>query len=131
MKAKKKTSVGGEWAKKGVDYSNGDVVKIVNGGSIVSGDYGDRHVFSIRTKNGEKNQTFNQTSMNACIDAFGEETEEWIGKDVKVTIVKQNVSGKFIDVVYLAHPDWELGENGFYNPSGDKPVIDLDEKVPF
>jgi hypothetical protein len=75
MKANKKASVGGEWAKKGVDIASGDVVKILNGGTIVSGDFGDRHVFSIQTKNGPKNQTFNQTSMNACIDAFGDETE--------------------------------------------------------
>ena len=58
--------------------------------------------------------------MNACIDAFGDETDVWVGKDVRITIVKQNVSGKFVDVVYLAHPDWELGENGFFNPNGDE-----------
>lgn len=135
MKAQKKVSVGGEWAKKGVDIMNGDVVRILNSGTVVTGDYGDRSVFQIRTKNGEKNQTFNQTSMNACIDAFGDETENWVGKDAKVTIVKQNVSGKFIDVVYLAHPEWELGENGFFNPNADeKPPLDKEvkaEDIPF
>lgn len=119
MKATKKTSVGGEWAKKGVDFASGEIVTVLNSGAIVSGDYGDRHVFSIKTKNGPKNQTFNQTSMNAGIDAYGEETDNWKDKEFRITIVKQNVSGKFIDVVYLAHPDWELGENGFYNPLAD------------
>jgi hypothetical protein len=129
MKANKKTSVGGEWAKKGVDFVSGDVVKVLNPGTIVSGDYGDRHVFSIQTKDGPKNQTFNQTSMNAGIDAYGDETDSWVDKDFRITIVKQNVSGKFVDVVYLAHPDWELGENGFYNPVADTQV--KTEELPF
>ena len=64
MKANKKTSLGGEWAKKGVDIKSGDVVTITNARTMVSGDYGDRPVFSVRTKNGEKNQTFNKPDLN-------------------------------------------------------------------
>jgi|SRR3990167_7336278 len=128
MKVSKKTTIAGAWAKKGEDIVNGDVITIVNGGSIVSGDYGDREVFNVATKNGQKNLAFNQTSMNACIDAFGDDTEKWIGQKVKITIIKQNVAGKFIDVVYIAHPGWELGENGFANLNEQK----IEEKdLPF
>lgn len=125
MKVTKKISIGGEWVKKGVDIIDGDIVKILDAGLVVSGDYGDREVFSIETKNGAKNTSFNQTSMNACIDAFGDDTEKWVGKNVKATIVKQNVAGKFIDVLYLAASQWKLGENGFYNPNNTE-MDDLD-----
>ena len=124
MKILKKTSVGGEWVKKGVDIKDGDETVILNEGSIVPGDYGDRHVFKIKTKNGEKNVSFNQTSLNACFESFGEESEHWVGKQVKVTIVKQNVAGKFVDVAYLAPPDWVLGEDGFVPPGGNSGSIE-------
>ena len=133
MKVTKKTTIAGAWAKKGVDIVNGDVITITNEGAIVSGDYGDREAFGVATKNGQKNLAFNQTSMNACIDAFGDATEKWVGQHVKTTIVKQNVAGKFIDVVYVSHPDWELGENGFFNPNAQKVGEDVVkvEDLPF
>ncbi len=28
----------------------------------------------------------NNTSFNACLDLFGDETEKWIGKTVEITI---------------------------------------------
>ena len=127
----KKTTVGGQWVKKGEDIKNGDKVKVLNDGSVVTGEYGERQVFKIETRNGERNATFNQTSVNACVDAFGEDTSKWVGKEVKATIVKQNVAGKFIDVVYFSHPDWEMGEYGFTNPDADKTGDIQSEDLPF
>jgi len=128
MKVQKRVSIQGEWAKVKEDINEGDLIKILDEGKVISGDYGDRNVFKIETKNGEKIQSFNQTTTNYLIDAFGDETEKWIGKKVKVWIVKSNVGGKIRNVVYLTAPDWVEGSDGYYPPSGGNiPVIDEDE----
>ena len=113
MRYTKKVSVGA-FAKKGVDINSGDIVTIANEGKQIEGLYGPQNVFLIKLKDGEeKNISVNQTSMNALIDVFGEDSLHWVGKRVKVWIIKQNVSGKFLDVLYIASPEAELGENGF------------------
>ena len=131
MKVQKKVSIQGEWAKAKVDLDNGDIIKVIDGGKIVPGDYGERHVFKVETKNGEKLLSFNQTTMNYLIDAFGEETDSWAGKEVKVWLIKSNVSGKIRNVVYLTAPDWVEGEDGFYppnvKPDDGIPVINAEE----
>lgn len=137
MKVQKHISVQGEWAKVNVDLSNGDLIKIASEGEKVSGDFGERDVFKVETKNGIKNLSFNQTTMNNLIDALGDETNEWQGEKVKVWVVNQNVSGKFKDIVYLTAPNWLKGEDGFYAPEKEKddiPVIEeeIDTKdIPF
>lgn len=130
MKVKKKESVQGDWAKIKEDINNGDIVTIQDEGKVITGEYGDRSVFNIKTKNGERLLSFNQTTMNYIIDALGDETAQWIGKEVKVWIVKSNVGGKMRDVVYLTAPDWVEREDGFYPPDGDDiPTIDDDDDI--
>jgi len=128
MKVQKKISVQGNWVKVKEDISNGDIITIVDDGQILPGDYGEKHVFKVITKNGEKLLTFNQTTMNYVIDAYGEETNEWQGEKVKVWIIKSNVAGKMKDIVYLTAPDWVEGEDGFYPPAkkedDDIPVLE-------
>ena len=48
---------------------------------------------------------------------------------MKVVKIKQNVSGKFIDVYYFSHPDAELTESGFIIPKKGEPDIASDEVV--
>ena len=114
---KKKVSVG-QFAKKDVDYKNGDKVTVANEGKQVEGEWGMRDVFLVKLPNGEeKNITFNQTSMNGLIDAYGADSKLWIGKELTIHLITQNVSGKFIKVTYLSHPEAELTETGFVLPS--------------
>jgi hypothetical protein len=113
MKLTKKISISGDWVKVNEDIKDGDLVKILDSGKTISGDYGDREVFSIQTKNGEKNLSFNQTTINNLIDYLGDETENWKEKEAKVFIVKQSVQGKLKNVVYLASPNAEFTEDGF------------------
>ena len=113
---KKQISVGA-FAKKDVDYRNGDMVTILNEGKKIQGNFGEQDVFLVKLPNGEeKNMNLNQTSINGLIDAFGEDSAGWIGKEVKVHLITQNVAGKFVKVTYLSHPDAELTENGFVMP---------------
>ena|SRR3990167_10798 len=108
----------GQFLKKGEDIKDGDLVEIANEGKEVEGQFGTQDVFLIKLDNGkEGNISINQTSINGFVDAFGKEAVNWIGKKVKVVKIKQNVSGKFIDVYYFAHPEAELTENGFVLPS--------------
>ena len=114
MKIPKKTNVSGQWAKKGEDLKDGDVVMILNGGEIVSGEFGDSHVFKIETRNGERIMRFNQSSLNNLVDAYGDESAGWVGKQAKVWLIKAMVSGKLQNVAYFAHPQAEMNDDGSF-----------------
>jgi len=111
---KKKVSLGA-WAKKGEDIKDGDMIVIANEGvEDDSGDYGPKQVFMVKLSSGEeKNVSFNQTSINNLIDAFGERAINWVGKTVKAWITRQNVAGKFQLVLYVSHPEAEFKDEGF------------------
>lgn len=137
MLIKKKVSANGEFAKVGVDIKDGDVVTILDGGTITSGEFGDRHTFGIKTAKGDKIISFNQTSLNNLVDAFGDDSEDWVNKKVKVFLVKQMVSGTLRNIAYFAGEDWEMTDKGFRQTSvlDDIPVIEPDdiklEDIPF
>lgn len=124
MKIQKKVSVSGEFAKVGEDIKDGDIIKILDGGTVISGTFGDRQAFKIETKNGEKILSFNQTSLNNLIDALGDETESWIGKEAKVFTVKQMIDGKLKNVVYLTGKDWTMLEDGSFSANEKKESLD-------
>ena len=131
MKFTKKVSTGVPFARKGEDIKNGDVVVITNEGQEIDGKFGTQNVFSVKTKTAEVAMSFNQTSLNAIIDEYGDDSVKWIGKEVKIHTIKQNVSGKFIEVYYVAPIGYEMGESGF-EKKGDTPVkTDSGEIVPF
>lgn len=124
----KKTSIGGAYARKKsyeyegkqfeADLKDGDIIKILSSGEIVTGEHGEQFVVKVQTRNGEKNLSMNQTSINNCVEAFGEDSEKYLGKDVKVWILKMMVAGKLQNVAYLAHPTSEMTEDGtFLNKS--------------
>lgn len=118
MKVAKKVTVQGEWAKVKEDIKNGDIIIIADEGKLIPGEYGERNVFKIDLGNENiKLLTFNQTSMNNLIEALGEETNEWIGEKVKVWLYRSMVANKMRDIVYLTHPTWVEGEDGFYPPA--------------
>jgi hypothetical protein len=118
MKVQKVVRAQGEFAKVNEDYRDGDTMTIQDAGQVISGDFGDRHVFKISTKNGDKNLTFNQTSMNNLIDAFGDDTSAWVGKDVRAFVVKQMVGDGLKNVSYLAAADWVMTDDGKFVPEG-------------
>lgn len=136
MKIQKRVSVQGEWAKAKEDFNTGDLIEILNEGLTMEGDYGPRQVFKINTKNGEKNLSFNQTSINNLVDAYGDDTKKWVGKKANTEIIKSNVSGKLVNVVYLFGEDWKMLDDGSVVKKGEKVVTEegdtLDpEDIPF
>jgi hypothetical protein len=130
MKVTKKTSVGGEWAKAGENIKDGDKIKLLNGGEIVAGEYGDRHVFKILTRSKEElNLSLNQTSLNNLIDAFGDETETWGGKVVNVFVLRVMVSGKLRNVAYIAADGYSIDDDGRFHRDSE-PVATASKSVP-
>ena len=120
MKYIKKTSVGA-YLKKGEDIKDGDIVEIANEGKQVEGQFGRQDVFLIKTKNKEGNISFNQTSVNNMIDAYGEDSINWIGEKVKVWAIMSNVQGKMTKVYYFSHPEAEISDDGeFLIQNSDK-----------
>ena len=51
----------------------------------------------------------NSTSKNNLIDAYGYETNDWVGKSVKAEIAEnQKVGNAFKDILYFTHPNRTL-----------------------
>ena len=129
MKYQKKISVG-NFLRKGEDIKDGDKVEIASEGKQISGEYGLQDIFLIKLQDGnEGNVGFNQTSINNLIDAFGDDSINWIGKEVKVMVVKQNVQGKIRPVYYFLHPDTILDDESgeFIIPNKSKETIPVME----
>lgn len=114
----KKTVRTGKFAKAGEDFKEGDLITVLDEGNEVEGTYGVRDVFKVRVPAGEEmSLTFNKTSINNLIDAFGSDSAAWIGKDVKVWRILQNVQGKMVRVTYLSDPAADIDDDGnFYIP---------------
>lgn len=126
MKVQKKSTGSGPYAKLvayeyeskkyEADIKDGDVITLSSSGEEVEGKYGTKQVFRVATRNGEKNVNVNQTSINNLIDAFGDDTEDWVGKEVQCWVVKTMVSGKLHNVLYLAPEGWSMDDEGNFTP---------------
>lgn len=117
----KKQTSSGPFLKKGEDIKQGDLVEIASEGRQEQGEYGTQNIFLIKTASKEGNMSLNQTTINALVDAYGEDSKAWIGKQAKVTAIKQMVAGKLMNVFYLSHPDAEISDDGvFYIPGAQK-----------
>lgn len=101
-----------EGVKYEADLKDGDVIKILDGGNVEMGKFGEQKNFTIKTRNGEKKLAFNQTTINVLIEEFGDETEKWIGREVRVLIVKKMIAGEKAIIPYLIVDGWILDEYG-------------------
>ena len=123
----KKVSVG-QFAKKGEDFKDKDVVTVASEGREIDGKFGMQNIFLVKLVNGEeKNMTFNQTTINALIDAYGSDSKNWIGKEARIWLILQNVQGKMVKVTYLAHPDADIDEDGNFSIPN---ALNGSEKIP-
>lgn len=115
----KSSTVRGEWAKVGTDIRDQDILTILDAGVMNPSSFGDgeQPVFRIQTTNGERILSLNKGSSNNLINAFGDESTNWVNKRVKAWVVRMMVAGSMKNVVFLAHPDWTMDDNGmFVNP---------------
>jgi hypothetical protein len=90
------------------DVKDGDIIILLD-----SGVFRDKsetpfnravYQFQVKLPDGSvKTWTANKTSMDQLASAYGDDLEQWIGKKVKINIVKQNVRGQFKDVNLYTH----------------------------
>ncbi len=133
MLMQKKTSIKGEWAKANQDIGDGDIVEILDAGTLdTTGEYGPRHVFSIKTKNGEKNLGLNQTSINNLVDGYGPETTNWVSKSALCWVMKVMIGGSLKNVIYLSHPEAKMDDEGRFTMGNEPTKEKVDEHgIPF
>lgn len=82
---------------------------ITNEGKEEESKYGTRLQIGLKIASGEdKILTLNPTSKNMLIDQYGDDTKDWIGKEVRIHIVRTLVSGEMKRVIYLTHPNFDL-----------------------
>lgn len=75
-----------------------------------------------------QNVDLNGQTRNALIDAFGEDSKDWIGQILTVHTEKTIIGGKRVIVLYLVPKDYEVGEDaGGYVVIGKKGAVE--EKV--
>ncbi len=133
---KKQISLG-KFLKKGTDICDGDIITIANEGKVQEGQYGEQNIFLVKLKGGEEgNVSINQTSINTFIDGWGEDSVNWIGKEVKIEVIKMSVSGKIRQVYFFLHPDSILDDESgqFIIPNKEKSALVStpikDEEIP-
>ena len=94
------------------DIKNGDIVKILDSGTVETGTYGEQNNFKIKTRNGEKKIGFNQKTINVLIEEFGDESSDWVNKDLIILLKKDVIAGKKVIIAYLITEDWVLDDYG-------------------
>ena len=95
---------------------------IKDAGRIVDGQFGSQKKFLVSTRNGDKRATFNQSTENILVDVFGEDSEDWIGKEVTALTRKAEIAGKKVIILYLVTEGWSLDDYGaLVNESQENP----------
>ena len=108
-----KSSGGGAWLDKKA-LQNGDIAKLTTEAVEVEGQNGPQIVAKIRIKgdDGEaKNVAINGPTKNALIEAFGDDSSQWVGKYLTVHTEKTMIGGKRGIALYLVPEGFEMSED--------------------
>ena len=64
------------------------------------------------------------------VQEFGEDTEQWINKDVNVILSKKIIAGKKAIVPYLVTKEWQIDEYGeLYKTNSNTQKTDFQKEV--
>lgn len=98
-----KIELSSKFVKAGVDIKNGDNIIIRTEGKKEKNKWGNEaYNFAVELPNGDtKQMRFNQSSLRWLCEKYGDETANWIDKEIPVMIITQNVQGKFVKVAYI------------------------------
>lgn len=113
MKATKSSSVSGKWFDKKV-LKTGDLAKLKSEATEEPSQMGGTQwVAKLAVKGHPEaaNIAINKPSKNALIEAFGEETKDWIDKLLTVHVETAIVSGKRGVALYLVPEGFEVKED--------------------
>lgn len=110
---KKSSTIGGAWVKAS-EVVSGTKAKLVSETVPQPSEFGQQDVAKIRFQGeqGEaKNIRVNKPSINALVDAFGEDSKAWIGNLLTAHTEKMLVGGKRVTALYLIPEGYEIGED--------------------
>ncbi len=116
--------------KAGENVKQGDVIKLLTEGEYkdITGQDGKiKKVlqFSVELEDGEeKTYTMNTTTQKNLISEWGKDSKNWIGKDLKVWLLRQMSFGKLISVLILTPAHWDSPE---ITKEVDIPIINEEE----
>ena len=112
--------------KAGINVKKGDIIKLVDEGfqkemKGFDGKMKNVWEFTVELPNGEnKAYTMNVSTQKVLIEQYGEDTKNWIGKPLEVSIERKPINGKIVNILYLLPPEGIITK--------DIPVIDDDEE---
>jgi len=106
-------TVGGNWARAN-EIVSGTKIKLTTEATVqTSEEYGDSLIAKAKIQGAldEVNIRINKPSKNALIDAFGDDTTNWVGKVLTAQTEKSVVAGKRVTILYLVPEGFTLGED--------------------
>jgi len=87
---------------KPTDFNDGDKVTILDEGEYKPSQFGKKLNITVKLPSGvEKIATMNNTSQAWMNENFGDESEEWVNKEVSVFKVNQMVGSSMKKIVYF------------------------------
>lgn len=113
MKYQKQKGTQGAWLPKDKIKTGDKAVIVAETKPIDSGEFGTQDVTKVRIKGLDEsyNTNLNKTTINGLIDAFGEDSKDWINKILTVQKEKMIVGGKRVTATYFIPEGYELGED--------------------
>lgn len=121
-----------QFVKAGVNIHSGDIVQLLDEGKwdTMTGQDGQQKKvlkFEAKLANGEiKTYTMNNTTVKNLTWEWGDDSKNWMKKDLKAHIVSQMAFGKMTKVLILAPPHWEH-PTVEENQSSDKDIPVINE----
>lgn len=111
MKVTRTSGSGGAWLKK-AEFKSGDGLKIASEAGLVEGQNGTQLVVKVNQRGSTEalNVAINTPSKNALIEAFGDDTKDWVGKVVTGVTEKAIIAGKRSIILYFVPEGFELKE---------------------
>lgn len=112
MKYIKSEGVRGAWLEKNLELM-GKKAKLVSETTPVEGQFGMQDVVKIRIQGDAeaKNVNLNKPTINGLIEAFGDDSKNWVNKILTLHPEKMTVSGKRVIGLYLIPEGFELIED--------------------
>jgi len=119
-----------EFVQPRLDIQDGDIITILDEGeyrSLPQDPSREVLTFKVKTPSGDtKKLSMNATSQARLMKLWGMDSKKWVGKKVRVEIVKQQVFDKTKDVMYLFPPEQTMEEPEAEEIPDDYPNEDED-----
>lgn len=127
-----KITIESDYIKAGVNVKEGDILTLLDEGKYksINTKEGPKKVlqFSVELSNGEtKIYTMNTTTQKNLIEEWGDDSNDWQGKELRAWIVRQLSFGKMISVLILSPKSWTAPNK---EESDEIPIVEDEPLAP-